>query len=223
MTYATGINALLDLKNGKIAAGSADNKVTIWSVVTGQLLSQLSGHGQPVISLAYISSTLISSGSFGSSGSASIIFWNTTTLTSFGNTITGAFDNTYTIILLPNGYLASGHLDKKIRVWNITSQTELSYSPLSGPNDAVRGMGILPNNYLCTASRDSKIMYWDMDYVPPTTTTPNTTQAPNTTTTTPAYRNLTTVIANNGSYSSLYNEKIYFKLFHMILFFMIYY
>jgi len=220
MTYAADINALLDLKNGKIAAGCADNKVIIWSVVTGQLLSQLSGHSQPVISLAYISSTQFSSGSF--TPEQNIIIWNTTTLTQIGNALTGATGTVYTMILLPNGYLASGHFDNNIRVWNITSQTELSYSPLIGPNGQVRGMDILPNNYLCTASRDSKIMYWDMEYVPPTTTTPNTTQAPNTTTTTTFYRNITE-ITNNGSYSSFCNEKIYLKLFYMILFFMIYY
>jgi len=65
----------------------------------------------------------------------------------------------YSVVVLPNGRLASGSADNTIRIWNL--ETGECLRVLEGHTDWVHTLAVLPNGYLVSASGDNTIRIWD--------------------------------------------------------------
>ncbi len=64
------------------------------------------------------------------------------------------------LILLPNGFIASGSADSTIKIWDITKTYPL-YS-LTGHTDMIRALTVINNLYLVSCSNDMTIKFWSL-------------------------------------------------------------
>jgi len=105
-----------------IASGSLDKIIKLWLIDTGELLHTIAGHSSAVLSLAFSPNgqTLASASNMEFQG-ATIKLWNVSTgklQTTLGNSLLAL--RTSCLAFSPDGLtLASGHLDAKIRLWNL--------------------------------------------------------------------------------------------------------
>jgi WD40 repeat protein len=76
------------------------------------------------------------------------------------STLTGHTGNVYALTLLPNGLLASGSLDLKIMIWDITKTSPL-YN-LTGHTNAIRALVVINEDYLVSGAEDYKIILWSL-------------------------------------------------------------
>ncbi len=64
------------------------------------------------------------------------------------------------LILLPNGYIASGSADTNIMIWDLTKTYPL-YT-LRDHTDVVRALTVINNQYLASGAQDMTIKLWDL-------------------------------------------------------------
>jgi WD40 repeat protein len=64
------------------------------------------------------------------------------------------------LALIDREHLASGSLDKTIRIWNLNSQETIQV--LTGHEGAVMGLAVISSRFLASASEDQTIKLWDL-------------------------------------------------------------
>ena len=64
-----------------------------------------------------------------------------------------------TLVVLPDGTLASGSYDNTIRVWD--TKSGLTLKVLNGHTDSVSTLVVLPDGTLASGSDDKTIRVWD--------------------------------------------------------------
>jgi WD40 repeat protein len=107
------ILSLLELQDGRLASGSADNSIKIWDIKKHYCHITLNGHENAVSSLIQISTKLIASGSW----DKSIRIWNiyrnqcTQILKEHGRDI-------FSIIQLTDGKIVSASMDRTIKIFS---------------------------------------------------------------------------------------------------------
>ena len=87
------------------------------------------------------------------------MIWNTTTGTVIRNMTTGHIYAVDALAVLPNGYLASGSIDKTITIWDVTDGTLIR--SLTGHFNPIYSLAVLPNGYLASGSGDKTIKIWN--------------------------------------------------------------
>ncbi len=73
-------------------------------------------------------------------------------------TLTGHTDWIYSLVVLPDGLLASGCDDDTIRIWNFT--TGINIKTLTGHSHDVRSLVVLSLDLLASSSFDQTIRIW---------------------------------------------------------------
>jgi serine/threonine protein kinase len=146
-----------------IAGGCEDKKISIWEVMTGSKIIDLCGHQGKISSLklAINQNILVSGDSKGK-----IRFWRWNIDLGLNDNNIDELDSGSTITsialhpILP--IFASGHIDKKIRIWD--RQTQELITTLSGHNLAVTDLQFSSNaSLLASASQDRTIKLWQID------------------------------------------------------------
>jgi len=149
--------------DGKLAAsGSHNGTVTLWNVVTGQIMaSPFKGHTGRVASVTFApDSSQIVSGSH----DATIRIWNVKT----GQTITGPLEShtnwVTSVAFSPGGKLvASGSHDCTVCVWNANTG-QLAAGPFEGHTDWVTSVAFSPDGkQVASWSNDQSICIWDIE------------------------------------------------------------
>lgn len=157
-------------------SGVTEATVSVFNVLTGELVFSLAGEGELVNSVVF------------APDSASLISWSwdkvallwdihTKRLT---HTLTGHTDLIYSVALSPDGsYVATGSWDTTIRIWHIASIVPQSKNPLStrlwhrkqirllhvltGHTDQVKNVQFLPKaDFLISSSTDETVCLWDV-------------------------------------------------------------
>ncbi len=72
--------------------------------------------------------------------------------------MTGHTDWIYSLVVLPDGLLASGCDDDTIRIWNFN--TGINIKTLTGHTHDVRSLVVLSDDLLASGSYDSTIKIW---------------------------------------------------------------
>ncbi len=76
------------------------------------------------------------------------------------NTLLGHSGYVLALILLPNGFIASGSADSTIKIWDITKTYPL-YS-LTGHSSQIKALTLINNLYLVSSSNDQTIKLWSL-------------------------------------------------------------
>jgi WD40 repeat protein len=74
--------------------------------------------------------------------------------------LNGHSNNIWSLVLLPNGLLASGSADKKIMIWNITKTFPLN--TLTGHKNQIRALAVMNEDYLASGGYDRTIKLWSL-------------------------------------------------------------
>ena len=146
---------------------SKDNTVRLWNPTTGQLLNTLTGHTDPVLSVAFSPDGKILASA---SGDNTVRLWNPTTgqllntlrghlTTSIAGVEVGAV---LSVCFSPDGQiLASGGADNTIRLWN--PMTGQLLSTLTGHTDWVYSVCFSPDGRtLASGGGDNTVRLWKL-------------------------------------------------------------
>jgi WD40 repeat protein len=160
----SGFNCIDYSDDGKsIASGGDDKKISIWEIETGNKIVTLSGHQGKITDLKFApnDTILISSDSKGK-----ICFWQWHRDRDIDNKIVHEIDTksgvTAIAIHRDLSILASSHIDKKVRIWDL--QTYESINTLSGHSLAVTDLQFSPiSSLLASASQDRIVKIWRID------------------------------------------------------------
>ena len=155
------VTCLVVLPNGFLASGSCDDTIKIWDTNNGKETRTLEGHKYTFCSLAVLPNGYLASGS-----SEDIKIWDTNTGDEIRTLTYLASDSpkeiseeyprdVFCLAVLPDGRLASGYYDDRIKIWDTKTGKELM--PLTGHEGAVWSLVILPNGQLASASMDAEM------------------------------------------------------------------
>lgn len=152
--HQQGVKCLLKLHNNNIASGSYDSTIKIWHNDTYECITTLSGHTQAVMCLIQLSNNDLCS-----AAGDLIKIWNTT-LFECKNTLIGHTNTIYTLIQINNTTIASGGVDRCIKLWDVT--TYRYKAKLTENNEWVRALITFGNAYIISGS-DVFIHIWKIE------------------------------------------------------------
>jgi WD40 repeat protein len=145
--------SVIQLADGRLASGSWDNTIRIWSTSTEQCEKVLEGHTSQVWSVIQLADGRLASGSV----DKTIRIWSTST-GQCEKVLRGHTRCVMSVIQLADGRLASGSEDKTIRIWSTsTGQCEMV---LRGHTSSVLSIIQLADGRLASGSGDNTIRIW---------------------------------------------------------------
>ena len=142
-----------------IASANSDGTISIWNLLTGQLIATLEGHEEAVNAIV-----ISADGNFLASGSddSTIKIWN---LQNFElvRTLTGHKKTVSALAIAPNGKtLVSGSWDRTIKIWNL--ETGALRQTLAEHSALISALTISPNGkLLASGSQDKTIKLWNLN------------------------------------------------------------
>ncbi len=133
---------------------AGDRTIKLWNVSNGKLISNLAGHSDSVLSIAFSSEILVSG-----SADQTIKVWDFNSGVLI-HTLTGHSAAVQSLAISPDRkVLASGSDDKTIKLWD-TNTGNLLYT-LTGHADKISSIAFLPEkNTLASVCQDQTIKIW---------------------------------------------------------------
>ena len=111
-TDASEVLSVIQLADGRLAFGSDDDTIRIWSTLTGQCEMVRQGHTGNVWWVIQLADGRLASGS----DDETIRIWSTST-GQCEKILPGHTSSVWSVIQLADGRLASGSYDETIRIW----------------------------------------------------------------------------------------------------------
>jgi hypothetical protein len=155
--------SLVLLPDGRLASGSRDKTIKLWSLDGGgggKCVATLAGHTDTVKALAVLPDGRLASGSW----DKTIKVW---TLDRSGGgkcvaTLEAHTGHMWALAVLPDGRLASGSGDKTIKVWALggVGAGGTCVITLEGHAGDVNALAVLPDGRLASGSDDKTIKLW---------------------------------------------------------------
>lgn len=148
------VRSVIELRDGSLCSGSADNSIKIWDRASGRCMSSLQGHISDVWSVIELQDGFLCSGS----GDYTIKIWKRTSGLCV-STLRGHRNYVASVIELRDGLLCSGSYDKTIKIWDRNSGQ--CVNTLQGHSNYVSSVIELRDGFLCSGSEDKTIKIWD--------------------------------------------------------------
>ena len=158
--HSSGVRCLCVLDCNTIISGSCgeDSEIKIWSLESGnegRCIRTLSGIFGSVTGLVKLDEKQFLS----SDADGIIIVWNVDDDRIIRLADTGS--SVQCIKMLPNNFVASGHADRTIKIWQVDTMEELL--ELEGHDNSVACLELLSENLLVSGSTDGRIKIWRLD------------------------------------------------------------
>ncbi|NTV46255.1 MAG: hypothetical protein HGB11_06970 [Chlorobiales bacterium] len=141
-----------------IAAGSEDNSIKVFEVVSGSCLHTLNGHSDWAGSVAYSpDGKLLASGS----NDGTIKLWDAGS-GSCVRTLNTSAGIVYSVAYSPDGkHLASGNMDRTVKIWDVGRGA--CVRTLKGHSNDVHSIAYSPDGkFLASGSWDKTVKIWDL-------------------------------------------------------------
>ncbi|KAF9415647.1 hypothetical protein BGZ76_004766, partial [Entomortierella beljakovae] len=140
-----------------IASASKDGSIRIWNYETGDSLRVLLGHDGPVECAVYSSDgSVIVSG--GSDKDKTVRLWDAKT--GQCRTLPGHSDRVTCVASSSTGQVASGSLDKTVRLWN--TKDEANTIVLSEHSEGISSLAYSPDGaYIVSGCTDGQLKLWE--------------------------------------------------------------
>jgi len=146
---------LTALDGGRLASGSGDTSIIIWSVAEEKQVAKLEGHTESVRCLTALPDGRLASGS----GDSSIRIWSVADEKQLAK-LEGHTGWVNCLAALDGGRLASGSSDESIIIWSVADEKQLA--KLEGHTDTVWCLTALPDGRLASGSKDNSIIIWSL-------------------------------------------------------------
>ena len=146
------IYAFTMLPNGWLVSGGQDQTIHIWNLTTSQAITLKLD--SCVLSLATPTANLLAVGT----SNKGIQIWDIHTQ-KYVKTLGDENASCYSLTILPDGKLASGHFDGEIYIWDINNKQ--SIRQLYGHKTSVTSLATLSDGKLASASGDGTIRIWN--------------------------------------------------------------
>jgi len=145
---------LLTLENGWFVSGSYDSRIKVWNPEEDYICNYtLIGHTDPVNSLRQLpNNDLIS---ISSDHQGTIILWKYSK-EFFNEKEIKSGSNGYSLCVFDNNFIASGHADMKIRIWNFITYACINI--LVGHSSGIFAQVLLSNGNLVTVG--TEVIIW---------------------------------------------------------------
>ena len=151
--HSETVRSITVLEGDRLASGSIDSTIKIWSLNNGEEILTLKGHSSIVHSLLELPNNKLASGS----KDKSIIIWDIKNKEKV-SVIKGHDDIVFCLILLKdNMTIASASFDKTIKIWDI--ETGILLNKLNGHTNKVLSI-VTMNNHLFSVSLDKTLKDW---------------------------------------------------------------
>ena len=151
--HASYIIRIKEAYNGLVLTASNDTTIKLWdSNNNWNLVGTYRDHINTVSSLAYLNNDLMASGDF----DGKIKLWRISSLTTI-RTISSAL--VFSLVLLKNDYLASGH-NSVIYLWNINNGSRVT--ALVGHVHNVNDIAVISDELLASCSSDLTVRIWSL-------------------------------------------------------------
>jgi len=150
------VNALAVLRDGRLAAGCADDNVRLVEVGAGAgaVTATLKGHTRLVRALAVLPDGTLASGA----DDRTVRVWDVRLQTCVA-ILAGHMAGVNALAVLADGRLASGSGDNSVRLWDVARHACVGV--LEGHKDMVDALAALPDGRLVSGSTDCTIRVWD--------------------------------------------------------------
>ena len=178
--HSEGVTSLALLKNGNLATGDGYGTVNIWDTNTGSLLRTFASPNFFSIKLAtlkngdlgnliclymlivYFVSKLFGLAKAGGREDMAISIWNADKGELVKNII-GHEDYIYSLVVLPNGYLASGSGDSKIKIWNASNDDRCLVGTIdTDKTGSITSLAVLKNGSFLASGCFKEVQIWNM-------------------------------------------------------------
>ena len=165
------LTALVALPDGRLASGTGDDDILLWDLKTGAVTRRLAGHKDTITALAMLPDGRLAS----ASQDSTIRLWDLKRGIETDRLVQGTnhlrpplyarrdSELGYTnqeasaLAVFPDGRLASGSYDSKVRIWDVKSRSVTHL--LEGHTGWVTALAVLPDGRLASAGNDIRL--WD--------------------------------------------------------------
>ena len=157
----SGVNALVVLHDGRLAAGCTDGRVRLLDITDSAgagavpaSAATLEGYASGVAALAVLPAGALASGAW----DGTVRLWDVGAQACVA-TLKGHTSIVSSLAVLADGRLASGSTDCSVRLWDVA--TRACVGVLAGHSGNVSALTALPDGRLASGSADSTIRVWD--------------------------------------------------------------
>ena len=145
------------LDGQKIAAGGRNGKIRIWDAASGKTTTEFQAHRQRIRSIEFVSNQEVVS-----AGDDQQIFITNINRPEQAKPLPRIGAKHYCVKSLPNGMLATGGSDNKIRIWQLSNLSQIG--TLEGHTGTVTGLDA-QNGQLVSGSYDTQVRVWNDETV----------------------------------------------------------
>ncbi len=135
-----------------------DQPIQIWDIVSGQKMTDLPVFPGGVATLCAVDGRFLLIGTY----EGWVWHLDISTVAERRNfVLRGHEKGVFSLAVIDRDHLASGSLDKTIRIWDLRSQETVRL--LRGHENAVTGLASISSRFLASASQDQTIKVWDLE------------------------------------------------------------